>query len=289
MISKQFLLLVGLLAATAQGMKMARQLPDFQCQSAGLSCLDCGTIVMCVGDETLTAYKISCAENQMCGESRGVASCFEETSPEAEQCHCGDDHGKKPDVFDNTKYIMCLPDSSQVSVPCPDNLIYSHSDLNCIEPPTPTTPYTPTCDQVGFFPRLPECTSYFACFVDSSGSLQATAVFECNSGQRFDESAGKCVPEGALLPPAFQCGDVDGPVADTVECNAFHICFAGTKLGATLCCEEGKKFDPDTNSCSDSVADDKCPTVAQCVDMSAYEYACGGPTTPPAESQTTSK
>lgn len=44
---------------------MARQLPDFQCQSAGLSCLDCGTIVMCVGDETLTAYKISCAENQV--------------------------------------------------------------------------------------------------------------------------------------------------------------------------------------------------------------------------------
>ncbi|XP_037786134.1 uncharacterized protein LOC119582013 [Penaeus monodon] len=277
MIRKQFLLLVGLLAATVQSMKMARELPGFQCQSAGLSCLDCGTLVMCVGDETLTAYEIRCAEDQVCGETSGVASCFLESSPEAQQCHCGGDNGKKPDAFDNTKYIMCFPDQSQVSVPCPENLVYSHSELTCIEPPTPTTPYTPTCEQAGFFPRLPECTSYFACFFDSTGSLQATDVFMCNSGQRFDESTGKCVPEGDLLPPVFQCGEVDGAVADTVECNAFHICFAGTKLGATLCCEEGKKFDPDTNSCSDAVADDKCPTVAQCIDMSTYKYACGGP------------
>lgn len=132
-------------------------------------------------------------------------------------------------------------------------------------------------NQAGFFPRLPECTSYFACFANGE-NLQASDVFQCDSGQRFDESAGKCIPEEDLVPEAFQCGDVDGPVADTVECNAFHICFAGTKLGATLCCEEGKNFDPDTNTCSDAVAEEKCPTVAQCVDMSTYEYACGGET-----------
>ncbi|XP_042883739.1 uncharacterized protein LOC122260495 [Penaeus japonicus] len=212
------------------------------CTSAGVFCSSCTSISVCNGPGA-EGSEVSCQDTQLCGVSGSLASCYEKDAPEAGSCACPTDAGFLADPYDPRKFVMCLPDGSQVSSSCQEWEVFDAVGKACGLATTTTTPEPIVCVGVGFFKLT--CTSYYACAAPG----EQAQVFECDTGDLYDEVAAKCVSPEDFRPPAFVCGCDDGAFADTVDCSRFHICVSGSAVGEPLSCPDGHVFDGDRGFC----------------------------------------
>lgn len=215
----------------------------FTCPSSGIFCSSCTSISMCSGPGT-EGLEVSCKDNQLCGVSGTFSSCYEKSAPEAGSCACQVSEGFLADPYDPRKFVMCLPDGSQVSSSCSgEGEVFDAVGNSCGLPTTTSTREPIVCDDIGYFKLT--CTSFYAC----PATGEPARVFECGAGELYDEGAAKCVPAEDLRPRPFVCGCDDGAFPDTIDCSHFHICASGSAVGEPLSCPEGHVFNSERGFC----------------------------------------
>lgn len=237
-----------------------------------ISCLDCTTMQYGTDPENLTPH--ICQEGTVCGPSGNAFSCIPEDSAEAASCSCG---GKEStyiaEPYDPAKYIVCLPDGIQSVLTCNQGAIFTGD----IEVPCATGPECADTAKVGFNALESEtesCRKYFFCeVVPATDSTATVPTYECPEGQVYDTTILNCVDPCDLAPEPFACEATDsGPFPDPEDCEVFHICFNGVKIGESIPCPAGQFYSnlADDMKCKEGTEADICTTQAKNV-VACYE------------------
>ncbi|XP_071516543.1 uncharacterized protein [Panulirus ornatus] len=227
----------------------------------GFTCSSCSSLVYCSGGKV--AMELPCSTGQLCGGDPNI--CRDSADTSLTDCKCGTDYPSYvEDPHDDQKFLICLSASLQVPGLCPEGQAFDIDNPPCVAGPTPTTQQPLECTESGIFPVLPSCGGYYGCSPDGSGGFMASSVTDCDGEKVFNPDTGTCVD--SIDPAEITCTAGQVAVADTVECNAFHICSgAGEVISGPICCPgEGQVFNSETMICEPDKGNVKCPTLNPC-------------------------
>ncbi|XP_071516531.1 uncharacterized protein [Panulirus ornatus] len=267
--------LLTLLTVVATGSLMAGA---FDCPiDEGFTCSSCTTLVYCSEGKPFLEHP--CDSDKLCGGD--PPKCRRRKNLEGKDCKCKSYPSYLEDPYDERKFLACLSQSLQMSGSCPDGQVFDEADPPCaVKQPL-------ECPETGMFPVLPGCGGYYACLPDASGALTPTDVIDCEGKKIFHPEKQKCVR--ISTPSDVTCTAGQVAVADTVECNAFHICNGeGEPVRGPFCCpNEGHVFHGETLKCEPDTGAVKCPTPNPCPGSEAERFCLPSITTTPTTDSTT--
>ncbi|KAL7646403.1 UNVERIFIED_CONTAM: hypothetical protein RMT77_003316 [Armadillidium vulgare] len=211
-------------------------------------CLDCETERDCHSGENGTLNL--CTQSQACQVSKTFAACTDNF----ENCSCPKDQNiKKPDPYDNRKYLLCN-EGERYIFECPEGEFYDDDLQECYTPATTTTTTpapNPCPEQAGDVIWL-NCTCYRYCLGGDSFYDEC-----CNPGEIVNEETLNC---DFYYP--FSCtGKEDGEYVDPHNCSVYHIC-VGEDIFATQSCTSPDEFDEVNDVCTEDTT--ICDAVVDC-------------------------
>jgi len=180
-----------------------------ECKKAGIRCLDCSTLVLCVGVtggfHTIPVMRANCSAGLVCEDGVG---CVAQQYCTQKPFECSDE-GIFPDPYDCQLYHQCLIRGG----------IMTHSVRSCevygtaydqmlqrcgasMQSETCTSSPVPKCYKHFEARALPNNPNiYYVCIANPVSRIIAPLLFKCPGGKLFDESTMICGEGGPPVPP----------------------------------------------------------------------------------------
>ncbi|CAL4106245.1 unnamed protein product, partial [Meganyctiphanes norvegica] len=257
----------------------------FECTEPGLFCESCMNSVLCTAPGA-TPINFACESGQVCGGTGPAAGCQDYTDNTAGDCDCDTigNSGFLVDIYDPSKYFLCIPPQGQFFLSCPDGETFSTDENTCMAPTTTTlspdvvpqkdSDIDCSAEDIGLHTNDPTCKTYTACYSPTLPGLLLTCA---GAGEVFDTATLRCVPQCDLAPAPFTCpANAMGALPDTADCKIFHVCSNGIAVTPStgVPCPGDQVFESMSMTCVAPTSNVVCPAINEC--WAAYCDACGG-------------